>query len=231
MDDQFKQPELTANFAFLGHRDVQAHFADLNIALLGGRHIQTGEGYHYTLVSNYPDEFRHFYQQLYGLELKKARAESIDYFYLDFPDEGKGKLNTSDRFREMTPREMLFALMLLNMYYDRFFEQTKLISQSLIKKEIEESELTPLYKKAFFNNSVREFYSDNEWKNFFDIFKRVLRTFDRWGWVKMLPAEEADGEFSFLIRESIDRFGKIYQYEITDFDNFIDQIHQKKGKS
>lgn len=231
MDDQFKQPELTADFAFLNHRDVQAHFADLNIALLGGRHIQTGEGYHFTVVSNYPDEFKFFYRSLYGLELKQARTENVDYYFLDFPDEGKGRLNTTDRFREMTPWEMLFALMLLNMYYDRFFEQAKLISWTQVRKEIEESELTPLYRKAFFNDPGREFFSDPEWKNLLETFKRVLRNFDRWGWVKVQRAEEEEGELTFLIRESIDRFGKLYQYEITEFDSFIDQIHQKRARS
>lgn len=231
MDDQFKQQDLTANFAFLNHRDVQAHFADLNIALLSGRHIQTGEGYHFTLVNSYPDEFRHFYQSLYGLELKQARVENIDYFYLDFPVEGKGRLNTTDRFREMTPWEMLFALMLLNMYYDRFFEHTKDISWSVVRKEIETGELSHAYQKAFFNTNGREFFSDPEWKSLLDTFKRVLRTFDRWGWVKMLPSEEADGELVFQIRESIDRFGKLYEYEISEFDDFIAQIEQKKAKS
>jgi hypothetical protein len=231
MDDQFAQSGLTADFEFLNHRDVQTHFADLNIALLGGRHIQTGEGYHFTLVNNYPDEFRFFYRTLYGLELKQARTENIDYYYLDFPDEGKGKLNTTDRFREMTPWEMLFGLMLLNMYYDRFFEQTKLINWTQIKKEIEESELTPLYKKAFFNDRDRDFFSDTEWKNLLDNFKRVVKNFDRWGWVKTQRIDEEDGELTFLIRESIDRFGKLYQYEISEFESFIEQIHQRKARS
>jgi hypothetical protein len=228
MDDQFKEPELITRFDFLGHRDVQAHFADLNIALLGGRHIQTGEGYHFTLVNSYPDEFKFFYRSLYGLELKQARVENIDYYYLDFPDEGKGKLNTTDRFREMTAWEMLIALMLLNMYYDRFFEQTKLINWPVIQKEIMESEFAPLYKKAFFNTLIREYYSDTEWKGLFDHFKRVIKSFERWGWVKQQVAEDGDGDLAFLIRESIDRFGKLYQYEINEFENFIEQINQKR---
>ncbi len=231
MDNQFKEQELISDFSFLSHRDVQAHFADLNITLLAGRHIQTGEGYHFTLVNNYPDEFKFFYRSLYGLELKQARVENIDYYYLDFPDEGKGKLNTADRFREMTPWEILIALMLLNMYYDRFFEQTKIVSWVVIQKEIMDSEMAQLYKKAFFNNTIREYYSDLEWKTLFDAFKRVLRNFDRWGWIKLQAAEEGDGDLVFVIRESIDRFGKLYQYEISQFDIFIEQINQKRTKA
>lgn len=228
MDDQSTALGMSANFSFLNQREVQAHFADLNIALLAGRHIQTGEGYHFTLVNSYPDEFKHFYRSLYGLELRQARAENVDYFYLEFPEEGKGRLTTSDRFREMTPWETMIALMLLNMYYDRFFEKTKVISWSAIRKEIEDGELAHLYRKAFFNTNNRENLSDPELKGLADVFKRVLRTFDRWGWVKLLPPDESDGEMIFQIRESIDRFGKLYNYEISDFDQFIAQIDQKK---
>jgi hypothetical protein len=231
MDDQLTEPGLNPNFAFLNFRDVQAHFADLNIALLGGRHIQTGEGYYFTLVNSYPADFKHFYQTLYGLDLKQGRAENIDYYYLDFPEESNGRLNTTDRFREMTPWEMLFALMLLNMYYDRFFEQSKELSWQVVRKEIEEGELAPLYRKAFINSASRETFSDQEIKNVFDHFKRVLRTFDRWGWVKIIQAEDADGDVVFLIRESIDRFGKLYNYEISEFDSFISQIDQKRARA
>lgn len=231
MDNQSKTEELTADYSFLQRRDVQTHFADLNIALLGGRHIQTGEGYVFTLVNSYPDEFRFFYRSLYGLELKQARAENIDYYYLDFPDEGKGKLATTDRFREMTPWEIIIALMLLNFYYDRYFEQTKVITWSQLQKEILEGELSKLYKKTFFNGEMRDFYSDPDWKALADNFKRVLRNFDRWGWVKMQPAEEGDGDLAFLIRESIDRFGKLYDYEISQFEQFIGQVNQKRSKA
>lgn len=231
MDDQFETPEITQGFDFLNYLDVRAHFADLNIALLGGRHIQTGEGHHYALVNNYTDQFRYFYRSLYNLELKKARFEHTDYYYLDFRDEGKGKLNSTDRFREMTPWEMLIALMLLNMYYERFFDQAKIISWAALQKEIMESELSNLYKRAFFNNQIRDNYSDPEWKNLNDTFKRVLRNFDRWGWIKLHAPEEKEGELIFSIRESIDRFGKLYQYEISHFEDFIAQINQRRGKA
>lgn len=219
------------NFAFLNFPDVQAHFADLNIALLGGRHVQTGEGYFFTLVNSYSAEFKHFYHSLYGLDLKQGRAENIDYYYLDFPEDGKGRLNTTGRFREMTPWEILFALMLLNMSYDRFFEQSKEISWLIVRNEIEEGELAPLYRKAFINTTSRETYSDQEIKMIFDNFKRVLRTFERWGWVKIIQGEDADGNLLFQIRESIDRFGKLYNYEIAEFDSFIGQIDHKRVRA
>ena len=229
MDDQPKAEALTQDYSFLLRRDVQAHFADLNIALLSGRHIQTGEGYIFTLINSYPDEFLFFYRNLYGLELKQARAEQIDYYYLDFPDEGKGKLATTDRFREMTQWEIVIALMLLNLYYDRYFEQTKIITWNQLQKEILESDLSTLYKKAFFKNQLRDSYSDPEWKSLFDNFNRALKNFDRWGWVRLQPAEEGEGELAFLIRESIDRFGKLYDYEINQFGQFVQQVNQSKA--
>jgi len=229
MEHNIKGEGLITDYSFLSHHNVQSHFADLNIALLSGRHIQTGEGYLFTLLSSYSDEFKNFYRALYGLELSKGRVENMDYYYLDFPEEGKGKLNTSERFREMSPWEAIIGLMLLNMYYDRIFEMTKTISWPIIVKEIMESDMTASYKKVFFNNTTRENHTDSEWKSIQDTFKRVLRTFDRWGWVKLQPSEGNEDEPVFAIRDSIDRFGKLYTYEISQFDHFVEQIQKKRN--
>ena len=131
----------------------------------------------------------------------------------------------------MTAWETLFALMFLNMYYDRFFEKTKVITWPVIRREIEEGDLAHLYRKAFFNNTHRENLSDQEVKTLSEMLKRVLKNFERWGWVKILPIEEAEGELAFEIRESIDRLGKLYNYEISDFDQFIKQIDLKRTRA
>lgn len=230
MDHEYKDRELNHDFSFLNYADVQTHFADLNISLLRGRHIQTGEGYIFTLVNNYVSEFTFYYRTLYGLELKREKSENIEYYYLDFPDEGKGKLYSSDRHREMSAWESLIAFMLLNMYYDRLFDRTKTINRPILENEIMNSDLSPSYKKVFFNNAIRDFYSDPEWKTAMDHFKRALRTLDQLGWVKLLPADEGDGDILFIIRESINRFANLYHYEISHFDTFVEQIIQKKHK-
>ncbi|MFP5439034.1 MAG: condensin complex protein MksE [Bacteroidia bacterium] len=228
MEHRIEGEELTTNYSFLSHHNVRAYFADVNISLLSGRHIQAGEGYLFSLLSSYPDEFRNFYRSLYGLELHKGRMESTEYFYLDFPQEGKGKLNTSERFREMSHWEMLIGFMLLNLYYDRMFEMTKTIDWSVLVKEIAESDLSGHYRKVFFNNANRDHYTDAEWKTVRENFKRVLRTFDRWGWVKLATSEGGDDEPVFVIRDSIDQFGKLYHYEISQFDHFVEQVNKKR---
>lgn len=230
MDNEYKEKEIGHDFSFLNYSDVQAHFADLNISLLRGRHIQTGESYIFTLVNNYVSDFTFYYRSLYGLELKREKTENVEYYYLDFSEEGKGKLNSSDRHREMTSWDSLIAFMLLNMYYDRLFDRTKTINRPAIENEILNSDLSLHYKKIFFNNSIRDNYSDPEWKTAMDNYKRALRTLDQLGWVKILPAEDGDGDILFIIRESINRFANIYQYEIRHFENFVEQIMQKKNK-
>lgn len=230
MDYDYKDREVNHDFSFLNFSDVQTHFADLNISLLRGRHVQTGEGYIFTLVNNYFSEFTFYYRSLYGLDLKREKSENIEYYYLDFPEEGKGKLYSSDRHREMSAWDSLIALMLLNMYYDRLFDHTKTINRPILENEIMNSDLAPLYKKVFFNNVIRDFYSDPEWKTAMDHYKRALRTLDQLGWVKLLPAEEGDGDILFIIRESINRFSNLYHYEISHFDTFVEQIMQKKNK-
>lgn len=230
MDYDYKDREVNHDFSFLSFTDVQAHFADLNISLLRGRHVQTGEGYIFTLVNNYVSEFTFYYRSLYGLDLKREKSENIEYYYLDFPEEGKGKLYSSDRHREMSAWDSLIALMLLNMYYDRLFDHTKTINRPILENEIMNSDLAPLYKKIFFNNVIRDFYSDPEWKTAMDHYKRALRTLDQLGWVKLLPSGEGDGDILFIIRESINRFSNLYHYEISHFDTFVEQIMQKKNK-
>ncbi|MBV8802906.1 MAG: hypothetical protein JO131_08110 [Gammaproteobacteria bacterium] len=220
-------PETINNvFSFLEKEEVQEYFADLNIALLRGRHIQKNDYHLFHLLNAYQKEFANYYKLLYNLLLEKDRMDNEIYYYLDFPIDGRGKLADYSRHKELTEKQIVIGLMLLNMYYDRFFENPKEINWIDIKKEITEGESSSLYKKLLFNH-IRDDYSDQEWSRVTKLLRQVLKKFETLGWIQELKLTEVD-ELRFTLRESIHRLAKLYKYEIENFDEFIKEYNSKK---
>lgn len=58
--------EVSQNFSFFKNADVQEYFADLNIELLSGRHIQNDRFYLYKLLKDYFNELSYYYEKVYG---------------------------------------------------------------------------------------------------------------------------------------------------------------------
>lgn len=207
------------DFSFLNEELVQAHFADLNIELLRGTHIQSDQYYLFRLLTAKENEIRYYYRTLYNLYLIRDKYDREIYFYLDFIDESKGKVSPQQRHRELSPQNIILGLILLKLYYDKYFESHKEIQWQDIHKEVMESEFSTSFKRIFFNE-VREFYSDLEWDPVIRRFKRCLREFEILGWVKKMDSGEED-VIHFQIKESIHRFAKLYEKELSHFDEFV----------
>jgi hypothetical protein len=214
-------------FGFLEAEEVQKHFADLNIELLRGRHIQKDDYYLFQLSGTYYKELQFYYRVLYRLEFIKDRMDNEFYFYLQPPEEGKGEIADQSRHRELTEENTVIGIMLLSMYYDRYFTSPKEISWEDIQKEIQESDNKSLYKSLLFND-IRNDYSDTEWENVKKIFRRSLREFDSLGWVKRQSAEDGE-KINFMIKESIHRLAKLYHEEINNFDQFSESYSLNKS--
>ena len=214
-------------FLFLEDSFVQEHFADLNIALLRGKHIQSDQFYLYKVLQQFTYGLRHYYKALYRLELVKETTNEGAFYYLDCPEDSRGKLNTLSRSKELTESQIILGIMLLNMYYDRYFEQTKEVKYENIEYEVMEGENSTLYRKLLFGE-VRETYSDQEWKSPRTRIKNVLRDFEQLGWVQQLPTE-ADEETAYILRTSILRFQKLYEREIMHFEEFVESYHNSKN--
>lgn len=213
-------------FDFLEEQIVQDHFADLNISLLQGRHIQNDQYYLFRLLTEFPDELRHYYKVLYGLELQDDISNGKRFYYLDFPDEGKGALSAASRSRDLTVIQTIIGLMFLNMFYDRYFEQPKEIRFENIEYEIMEGENSTLYKQLLFNE-VRDSYSELEWRGPLKSIKNVIRDFEKLGWVHRLSNEEGE-EIHFNLKEPVTRFQKLYENEIVNFDKFTESYLRQK---
>lgn len=215
--------EIENPFGFLDEEDVQEHFANLNIELLGGKHIQDDLFYEYQLLDIYEKELRNYYDKLYQLQLRKESFDSKNYYFLTFKEDTKGALVAQKRHKELSPIETIVAITILNMYYERFFDNEKLISYQEIRYQIDKGENNDHYKRAFFKGVVQDDYSAMEWSQVFKNIKTVISDFDQLGWVQKISTD-SDKDFTFRIKESIHRFYLLYKEEIDVFENFLKTI-------
>lgn len=219
--------EESIDLSFLLDDLSKSHFADLNINLLRGMHIQRDDQYLHHLLTEYENDISKYYEIYYSLKLVKEKSNSETYFFLDFFEESKGKLSPQSRHRELTEFEVVIGISLLKMYYDRYFEQSKDITWEDIRKEIMENENSSCYKEIFFN-SIREDYSDQEWLGVKRKILRALSDFEVLGWIKR-NKDVGDEEVHFKIKESIHRFATLYKEALENFEKFVEIYMQTKN--
>jgi hypothetical protein len=221
MENENTGSNIEPPFKFLENSDVKEKFADLNIELLRGRHIQkSGNYYLYQLLNKYYDKLRYYYDYFYSLRLEREFKDSVTFYYLGFNEETRGALSSNNRYKELSPSQTVTGLMLLNMYYDKYFDDVKEVTFLDIKKEITEGENSQSYKKLWFDE-IREEYSPPEWKRVKTNIKNTIRDFDKLGWVESLTPDEGE-EIRFRLKEPIYRFQKLYEKEISNFDEFVE---------
>lgn len=221
MENENTRSSIGQPFNFFENSDVKEKFADLNIELLSGKHIQRSSNYYlYQLLNKYYDKLRYYYDYFYSLRLEREFKDNITFYFLNFNEDTRGALSSNNRFKELSPLQTVMGIMLLNMYYDKYFDDVKEITFSDIKKEIKEGENSQSYKKLWFDE-VREDYSPSEWKRVKTNVKNTVRDFDRLGWVKSMTPDEGE-DIRFRLKEPIYRFQKLYEKEILNFDDFIE---------
>src|SRR5258708_5548390 len=152
-----------ANYPFLNSEQAKKYFADADIALKQGRHIQDF-GTDIRLFS-FVDEFyekglEEYYKQFFGMNLVSDKSDNGKFYYLDFPEDGKGKFGKENRSKELEDDKVIFAILFLNLYKEKFFEQKEFHWQDLEQtfKEGEHKELWQniLFGKMKQNYTVRE---------------------------------------------------------------------------
>jgi len=218
---EYSDNEKPISYAFLEIPVVEKHFADLTSKLLAGKHIQIEEYYLYSLLDDYGDHFEFFFEKLYGLHLTSAIHDGSKYYYLEFFESGKGKFTDINRFRALTEIQTIIGLMLLNMYYSKYFENPKIITWSEIRKEILAGELKDKYQRILFEELKNE-YTVKEWSNTEKNFKNTINNFHEFGWVKK-QFQEGD-EIKFEINASIHRLAELYKDELENFTTFSEKL-------
>ncbi|MFP8894048.1 condensin complex protein MksE [Chryseobacterium sp. EZn1] len=210
-----------SDYSFLSEEGVEKHFADINILLLSGKHIDHKYYAEYTVLESYESQWINFYSNLYRLNLVADISDRSRYYYLDFTENGKGKLSDTNRNKELTELQTLMGLTLLDMYYQKYFDEEKVIHWNDIKTQILESDHQEAYKRVLFND-IRDSYDEREWSIVENKFGKTIDSFDKLGWVEKQSGRNE--ELVFEIRPAIHRLTKLYQDELQDFESFIQQL-------
>lgn len=210
-----------SDYSFLTEVSVEKHFADINILLLSGKHIDHKYYAEYTILEGYESQWRNFYSNLYTLNLVADISDRSRYYYLDFTENGKGKLSDVSRNKELTELQTLIGLTLLDMYYQKYFDEEKIIHWNDIKTQILESDHQEAYKRILFND-IRDSYDEKEWSTVENKFGKTIDSFDKLGWVEKQSGRNE--ELVFEIRPAIHRLTKLYQDELQNFESFSQQL-------
>lgn len=210
-----------SDYSFLTEENVEKHFADINILLLSGKHIDHKYYAEYTVLESYESQWRNFYSSLYRLNLVADISDRSRYYYLDFIENGKGKLSDTSRNKELTELQTLIGLTLLDMYYQKYFDEEKIIHWNDIKTQILESDHQEAYKRILFND-IRDSYDEKEWNAVENKFGKTIDSFDKLGWVEKQSGRNE--ELVFEIRPAIHRLTKLYQEELQNFESFSQQL-------
>lgn len=211
------EPEELGSYEFLTEENVERGFADLNFRLLSGVHIHMDDYQQFTLLENHEIHWRHYYARLYKLNLVRDTFDRHNYYYLDFFEDSKGKMADSSRNRPLSELQTITGLMLLDMYYQLYFEDVKLMTWAMIKKQVTDGEHAQNYQRILFQN-LRPTYLDSEWQGAEKKFSNAINRFDHLGWVKKLSAQ--GDELEFEIKPAIHRLTKLYAYELNNFAEF-----------
>ncbi|GAA4456868.1 condensin complex protein MksE [Rurimicrobium arvi] len=210
-----------SDYSFLTEERVEKHFANINILLLSGKHIDHKYYTEYTVLESYEPQWSIFYSNLYRLNLVFDISDGSRYYYLDFAENGKGKLSDASRNKELTELQTLIGLTLLDMYYQKYFDEEKIIYWNDIKTQILESDHQEAYKRILFND-IRASYDEKEWNEVHTKFSKTIENFDKLGWVEKQSGKNED--LVFEIRPAIHRLAKLYTKELQDFSAFSQQL-------
>lgn len=205
-------------YGFLEDQRCERHFAELNVRLLSGRHILYEEYNLYTLLEDFFDELKRYYNNLYKLNLVKDTWFNSSYYYLDFFEGTKRKLSDTSRFRELTQLQTVIGLMLLDLFYVKFFDEPKMISWSEIKAEIQEGDKKDEFQRFLFRD-VRTEFTPAEWNRVEKNIRRTVQSFEELGWIEIHSNQSE--ELLLELKPSIHRMAKLYAKELENFEAFL----------
>jgi len=208
---------------FLSNDRVQKHFAELNIELLKGCHIMQSNPGIFSVLDEFYEEFCNYYNALYGLMLEKRAHDNVTYFYLEFPQVGKGELSDPGLYQELDAKSTIVAFILANLYFSNYFNYDKKFHWDEIQYEIENGEHKEAYQQLFFDE-VRSDYTDKEWTKVKKYFQTVINYFHRIGLVEKIDKEDSDESIHFTILPTIYHFIELYKHEIENIDEFLKEI-------
>jgi chromosome condensin MukBEF MukE localization factor len=210
-------------FRFLETEVSARHFADTDFALKMGRHIQHygADARLWDYINDHYEALENYYRHLFGVFLRKDMSDNREiYFYLDFPEDHYGRF-IRDRHRELDDRVVIFGILLLNLFKERYFED-KIIKWAQLEQIIDEGEHREYWQKLLYGETKRN-YTPNEKEEMRRRVERILHEFDRLGWIHFIDSEN----IHFEILPAIDRMAKLYAHEISNVELMSEYIHEQ----
>ncbi len=207
---------------FLANEASGKYFADCDFALRAGRHIQNyaSDAKLWDYINDHYEQLCLYYEHLFAVYLRRESNERDIYFFIELQQDGSGKF-VGDRHRIMDDRHVIIAVLLLNIYKERFFE-SKEVKWQQIEQVIDESEHKELWQKVLYGEIKRN-YTPNEKEEMKRRFERSLSLFERFGWIHWVDYEATQ----FEIMPSIDRIARLYANEIANVELMSEYINEQ----
>jgi hypothetical protein len=212
------------SFAFLTSDDATKYFAEVDILLKQGRHIQDygSDSRLFFFIDEYYDRgLRDFYKQFFQINLERESHDNERYYYLDFTEDSKGKLAKDNRNKELESDRIIFAILLLNVYKEKFFEKKESNWQEL-SQIFKESEHKELWQELLFGK-LKQNYTPQEEQNVKDKVRSIIKDFEKLGWVALKSAED----LNFEILPSIARISKLYSDVIENVEALDEYLNNE----
>lgn len=203
-------------YQFLESEEALKYFADADIALKQGRHIQNfgNDTQIYYFIDEYYDKgLKEYYSDFWWMNLVQNSNDNERFYYLDFPEGSRAKFGKENRFKELDGDKVIFAVLLLNWYNDKFFED-KIFSWQELEQIFKDSENKSLWKKLLFGKE-KDNYTPAEEQTVKEKVKRILIDFEKLGWIMF----KNDAELQFEILPSIARISRLYADVINDIES------------
>lgn len=201
-------------YQFLNSEAARKYFSDADVTLKQGRHIQNygNDTQIFYFIDEYFDKgLQDYYANFWLMNLVQDSNDNERFYYLDFPENGKGKLG-KDRSKELEGEKVIFAILLLNLYNEKFFEEKEFSWQDL-EQIFKESENKLLWRKLLYKRQKENYTADEE-KTVREKVERILDDFEKLGWLVMQDKEE----MQFKILPSIARIGRLYADVINNIE-------------
>lgn len=211
-------------YSFLNNKKAKSIFAKLDYTLRSGIHIQREYPLNVNLyrflneAENY-ESLKDYYKDFFNLNLIKEGSDFNNYYYLNFNEDGKGKV-PSDNRDYLKSEYIIIGMLFLKMYKLDGNIELDSVSEftTLLYEEYEEQK-----------NALRKLINDNSSDKSTDLsdqrFETVItKSFEKFGDLGWLMWEREDEKDKFKVMPSFERLRINYQPQIETIDDLIKEV-------
>lgn len=200
-------------YEFLVHHEATSLFGKLDYQLKDGVHLQNRPHQHtlYEFVEDNLDSLASYYEDFFGVRLSSGGEGPDRYYYLDFIEGSRGRIN-SDHRHFLANEYVVVGFLLYKVHFIDL--QIDIDSVTRLQKTIREDyeELKPLvYEKIAHVTRKRPGEIDDEKLN--NTISAALKEFAKIGWIEL-----QDDYFDIL--PAFQRLTKVYGNPINEIESW-----------